>query len=151
MTGTGVLGGEEIIMRKTKKYSSGQSLFELVFSIVVASIVLIAIVSLSSTSIRNAVFSRNNAVATKYAQEATEWLIQQRDENWNNLSGNLGTRNLGELNWGSGANIPGTPFQRTVTLVSIDSEQIRGTVRVTWSDGQGLHKVENFKVFTAWQ
>ena len=62
--------------------NAGQSLYEVIFALGIAALVLTGIVSLAATSVRNSAFTRNNAQATKYAQEATEWLRGERDADW---------------------------------------------------------------------
>ncbi len=64
------------------KMSKGQSLFEVVLALGLAALIMVALVSLVSSSIRNTTFARKKTVATRHAQEATEWLRGQRDEGW---------------------------------------------------------------------
>ena len=82
-------------MNKKKITNFGQSLFEVVFAVAIAAMILVGIVSLATTSTRNSIFSRNNSQATKYAQEVVEWLREERDKDWINLSSHIGNRCLG--------------------------------------------------------
>lgn len=61
----------------------GQSLLELVVVIGVVVIVVGALVFATIASLRNASFSRNQAQATKLAQEGLEWVRLGRDRNSN--------------------------------------------------------------------
>ncbi len=147
----------------------GYSLYEVIVVLGVVSLVLIGIVSLATRSIRNSSFSQNNAMASKYAQEAIEWLRQERDKSWDNFyskassSGNIYClRNLNS--WpspspnGCGINdfIEGTNnFYResTLSLVSIDgpsSTIVNALVVVRWNDSQGTHSVRSATTFTYW-
>lgn len=55
-----------------KFYQKGQSLFEVIVALGVAIVVISALVRVTTISIANASFSRNQSLATKYAQEAME-------------------------------------------------------------------------------
>lgn len=148
---------------------NGQSLFEVIFAVGIAALILLAVVSLASTSVRNASFARNDSIATKYAQEAGEWLRQQRDLNWSNLITNSSTtpKCLGNLNWSSGCTIGTTTFSRTIEFacfqytsppplftsracgdLSVNTVDI--LVIVSWTDAQGTHNVRNQTRFTNW-
>ncbi|HLC83619.1 MAG TPA: hypothetical protein VJI69_07300 [Bacteroidia bacterium] len=137
--------------------SSGQSLFEVIIALGITALVLVGVISLSTVSVRNSGFARNDAVATKYAQEGLEWLREQRDENWDNLlsraSGNKLCIKKEPVDWGSGGfcNIQ-EPFQRAVTLQKIgaSNDQIRAIVEVQWNDSQGTHTVKSATIFTRW-
>ena len=66
---------------KQESFVRGQSLFELVLAIGVSALVIVVLVSLVSNALQNSVFSRNQTLASRYAQSATEWLRGQRDNN----------------------------------------------------------------------
>src|SRR4030043_2346790 len=66
----------------TKKMEKGQSLFEIVLALAIATLIVVALVALASSAIRNSTFAKNKALATRYSQEATEWLRGERDTNW---------------------------------------------------------------------
>lgn len=151
-----------------KRQSLGQSLFEVTVILGVVSIVLVALLSLSAYAIRNSSFSNNNALASKYAQEALEWIRQQRDENWNNISsratpspGNVyclqsvssWPDRVGECNstqYISGTNL----FRREATLIDVSggvqSTKIDVVVEVKWRDAQGEHSARASTRFTNW-
>lgn len=61
--------------------SKGQSLMELVVVIAVMVVVVGALTFATIASLRNAQFSKNQAQATKLAQEALEWVRTGRDRN----------------------------------------------------------------------
>ena len=143
--------------------NSGQSLFEVVVAVGLSALILVGIASLSSASVRNSGYSRNNAQATKYAQEALEWLRSQRDAGWNNLldhSNDTGKvhciNTLPPSAWDvivCQDMISGTTFSRTVTLTtdSSDSNKIDAFVTVSWTDAQGTHNVKSQTRFTNWR
>lgn len=129
----------------------GQSLFELIIALAVTALVMIGIVSLTAVAVRNSTFARNETLANRNLLKASEWLRQQRDEYWTNLSDNLGYSCLGDLNWVSGCQIPGTVFSRDVTLLQISPTTIKADITVTWTDAQGLHEVSTVAQYTNWQ
>ena len=138
----------------------GQSLFEVIIAVGLSALILSGVVSLAATSVRNSSFTRNNAQATKYAQEAMEWLRGQRDSGWTNLSSHSDASGLFScLNtlppstWGSvcSGTITDTIFVRDVTLTLVNSSRIDALVNVSWTDAQGTHNVESQTRFTNWR
>lgn len=154
--------------RQEMKVLSGQSLFEVVFAMAVASIVMIGIVSLAASSVRNSTFSRNNALATRYAQETSEWLRQLRDsQQWTTFSAKANAPGVNYCLQSLGSDLPsqgacsasdyigGTPFIRETQLSLLDSvtsgDTVEAIISVNWSDAQGLHEVRTTAQYTRWQ
>lgn len=148
---------------------SGQSLFEVIIAIGITAIVLVGAISLSTASVRNSGFARNDSVATKYAQQGSEWLREQRDADWTIFIGNTGNTCLGTLSWGAGCAIPGTTFNRNISFRCYRFDpgppptttgpmgcggagvnQAESTVSVSWTDSQGTHKVDSVTTLTRW-
>ena len=149
----------------------GQSLFEVVVALGISALIIVALVSLVSNSIQNANFSKDKTLAANYAQEATEWLRQQRDSdpatffgtdtviqavpicfddlNWNNvLNGNIG-------NCPDGSSISNnTPFTREI-IFNQDQSTVKtvivADVTISWTDSQGQHIVTNSTSFSDWR
>lgn len=145
----------------------GQSLFEVVIAIGVAALILVAAVSLSTTSLRNSNFTKNNALATKLAQEGGEWIRQQRDSGWENLRTNTNKVCLGTLSWSATCSIDSV-FSRSLLFVckifnpatgvtsnnpscNINTNVIDSHVTVSWIDGQGTHTVKSVTTLTRWR
>ena len=63
---------------------NGFSLIEILVSIGIVSVGIIAIVSLFNTNLRDEIRSKNKLTAIYLAQEAVEVVRQQRDSNWKN-------------------------------------------------------------------
>lgn len=74
---------------KFKKSNFGQSLFEVLAAIFVISIVVVALVGVSTKSVRNTTFSRSQTQANRYTQEVLEYLRDQRDTNWESFVNNI--------------------------------------------------------------
>lgn len=149
---------------KTKNYSGGQSLFELVVAIAISALIIVVLVSLVASSIRNATFSKNNAQASSYAQAATEWLRSERDNDANTFFSTKAitgtTYCLDSLSWNTSGQcvgnefIPGTPFIREVSFPgcsSCSNSLVEADVKVSWADSQGVHEVISATSFADWR
>ena len=64
------------------KSSEGQSLFEVIVALAVITLIVVTVVAVAGTSIRNVSFARNNEHATRFSQEAIEWVRSERDSGW---------------------------------------------------------------------
>jgi hypothetical protein len=150
------------------KYSVlGQSLFEVIIAIGVAALILVASVSLSTASVRNSNFSKNNAVATKYAQEGSEYIREQRDTNWDlfmaNYTGsssiNLATVGSSTINSNFTRQISqtvckyfdGTNTTATTCGSGSNANIVDVYVTVSWTDGQGTHNVKDVTTLSRWR
>lgn len=140
----------------------GQSLFEVVVALAVITLIIVAIVSLASNSIRNSDFSRDKTLATRYSQEASEWLRGQRDTNFTTFANNALTTTwcFQTLTWtsvgpcGVSQVISGTQFRREGYFNTSQlggKTVIQATVRVYWSDATGDHEVRNSTNLTDWR
>lgn len=142
------------MIKEKKHHQKGQSLLEVVFALVIAALVIGAIVSLTAVAVRNSAFARNRTLATRYLQETSEWLRQQRDEDWTTFSGRSGEYCFNELNWlSSGActdNMTGKIFQRNVILMPAGTE-VEVAITISWQDAKGDHDVTSRVRFTSWQ
>lgn len=149
-----------------KRLTKGQSLFELVVALAISALIIVAMVSLASTAIKGAAFSRNKTIAARYAQEATEWLRGQRDADPELFSEKalIPVWCLNTLSWdnqgpcSSDSVIGDTRFTRTLTftLSSVDVGGVTKTlttadVSVEWGSGAELHEVRTTTDFADWR
>lgn len=75
---------------KTFNSDAGFTMVEVLVAVAVVAMVMTAVVSGVSFSIKNTRYARDKSLAIHYAQESLEWLRKQRDENgWNVFSGDL--------------------------------------------------------------
>jgi len=128
-----------------------------------ATLIIVAIVSLATSSIRNTSFSRDKTIATRHAQEATEWLRGQRDEDWDIFSTNVvfcptppHVQCFDELIWGDCGSCGSTElidnrFTREFSFPSVAADSISAEIKVSWSDSQGLHEVRSSTILTDWR
>ncbi|MBU0570048.1 hypothetical protein KKB40_04710 [Patescibacteria group bacterium] len=174
------LGKSKLQITNYKIEFRGQSLFEVLFAVAIAAIILVGVVSLSTTSIRNTGYSNNNALATKYAQQAVEWLRGERDGGFlvfRDRTVTSATYCLNEvsLSWNNDTGcsnsqfITGTFFLRSVSFICYETDpanpanfllvgcsdadvnNIEAIVRVKWTDAQGDHVVRTVSRFTDWR
>lgn len=120
-----------------KNNTLGQSLFEAIFAVGIASVIITAIVSLSTKNVRNATYSRNKALESRHTQDAIERLRELRDVDWaNELDAKTGNTwwclntNNGSLSTGQ-CMIVGTSFAREVRLTKINSNTINAEIKIT--------------------
>lgn len=157
------------------KNISGQSLFEVVVALAVISVVIVGLINVTTISIRNTSFSRNNTSATRLAQEATEWLRGERDAGWTTFITNAHNSSvycLNSLIWNSGncltnetiqgnfyrqvsflcyINSPPTPPTLPPACNTIGVNIVEANVSVVWTDAQGSHTVSTPTQLTKWK
>lgn len=145
------------------KNQEGQSLFEIVLSMAIITAIIVGLISLVVSAIRNATFSRNETQAARYAQETTEWLRQERDNDFDLFKEHLPVSNkwcFSELTWSKARScsdndeITGTPLKREATFSSSvqgGKTIIEVEVKVSWDDSQGEHQVKTVTSFSDWR
>jgi prepilin-type N-terminal cleavage/methylation domain-containing protein len=127
------------------KKNRGLSLVEMVVAIAVVLIVIVALVAVTTVSVRNAIFSRNQALATKYTQEVIEKVRAYRDQNtWDNFKSNCS----GVIN-GISLPSPFTFYSGTGCNCGDNACDVR--VIVSWTDSRGTHKSELNTILTRWK
>lgn len=141
------------------KYNSGQSMFEVVIALFIISMIVVGVVSLSTNSLSNTIFSRNKTLAGRYSQEAVEWLRSQREENVSLFLTNVATptyclqtlvwTNVGACN--GTELIPGTIFTREVSFSSSSvsgKNIIEVDITTSWNDSKGYHETKSITNFS---
>ncbi|HCM37051.1 MAG: hypothetical protein UV61_C0030G0004 [Candidatus Gottesmanbacteria bacterium GW2011_GWB1_43_11] len=130
-------------MLKSKSNSSGQSLLEAVIAIGISTMVLVSLITAVRFALANAQYTRNKTQATKYTQEAVEWLRSQRDLDWATfytyaqgsqfcLNDLVVASLTSQVACASGINITGTIFTRSATLTASGADKVLVNVIVTW-------------------
>ncbi len=127
----------------TKK--NGQSLLEAIVALAVAMLVILALVWVTTVSIRNADFAKKQSQAVAYAQEGMEKVRAYRDQNnWDTFTTNCG--NASQM----GFPALSSPFTRSVSCEDAGSDKRKVIVIVSWTDSAGTHKSEQISYFTKW-
>lgn len=139
---------------KNKK-NGGQSLFEVVLSIAVITLITVGIIIMATNSIRNSSYSKNKTLASRLGQEAIEWVRKQRDLD---ISDFVNTRVPGvycfdTLSWTNTGScntdefVSGTNLLRQVTLTNENLGPAQDVtlveVVVSWTDSQGYHEIQS--------
>lgn len=127
-----------------KKQERGQSLIEVLVALGVVVLVLLALISVTTASIRNATFAKNQSLATEHAQE----LIEEARDIRNSNKGTFFTdESLCDLAPDPDS-VPPFTLERACTLVGGDKMQVIATV--SWTDAKGEHKSELYTELTKW-
>lgn len=152
-------------MRTIKIRWSGQSLFEVVVAVGISALIIVAIVSLVTNSLRGTVYSKNATTASALAQEATEWLRGQRDVDISTFLANV---NVGaptvycfkSLDWSEhndclATDLIDSTFTRWGTFTPLATSDnktvIEAKITVRWTDSQDNHDIVNVTTFTDWR
>ena len=141
------------------KTIKGQSLFEVVVALGVVTMIIVAIIILATNSIRNTTYSRNKTLSSRYAQEAVEWLRNEREKGNSAFLLNIAVPiycfdNLSWTNAGvcdADETIAGTILKREAyfsTSLLSGKNIVEAVVVVSWDDSQGYHEVRNTTNFT---
>jgi Tfp pilus assembly protein PilV len=146
---------------KSKKQHRGQSMFEVVLALFIITMIIVAVVILSTNSIANSLFSRSKTQASRYSQEAVEWLRNERETNsedfitaTNNSVYCLNTNPPDFSKTGACSStelISGTIFKRQVTFTTSDvfsKSIINATVVTSWNDPKGYHEARAVTEFS---
>lgn len=145
------------------KNESGQTLFELVFAFGIMALVVVAVVGMAIISIRNSSYSRNKTLAEKYANEAYEWIRNERDESWNDFKSKVGgvycapslPTSINDLSGvacdelNDNQKIQNTVLFRNVGL-SWDENDVKVVITVFWNDSKGKHETNLTTVLGNW-
>ena len=144
------------------KSTSGQSLIEVLTALAVVLLVIVALIRATTISMRSSGFSKAQAQATAYAQEAIEWIRAERDKDWNGISSRAGLTfclNSESLSWSAEGVCPaddyllGGRFKREATLTNIGGtgNQIEVEVIVSWQEAGGEHHSQVNTYLTNWR
>lgn len=122
----------------------GTSIIEIVIAAALISVAVIAALSLTNHSQKQNTYARDLAEATKYNNQASDWLRTQRDVlGWATIAAkpnNTFCLNSLPLDFnslpaqgacGAAAYITGTIFQRQITLTSSAADKTNGIVKIT--------------------
>ena len=127
-------------MARIKK-ESGQSIVEVLIAFVIIVVILLALVRITVSSIRNANFSKNEAIATQHSQELIEEARDLREQNSETFFVEDGP---------CGKTDEISIFRRSRTCI-LDGDTMTVDVVVSWTDGSGIHQSELSTYLTDWK
>jgi len=133
---------------KENKFSDGQSLIEIIFALVILSIILTGVVKIVVVSLKNAEFSRYQSVALNLAQTKMEQLRSDRDSSsWTAFKEKyINSSPLIE----SGLGLEGI-FQRKTSFLAEGNDKVKIIIEVSWDDSRGTHISSISGYLTKWQ
>lgn len=136
---------------------SGQSIVEVVIAVGIVALVLVALVTAVTVSIRNSTFSKNKSIANKYVSEGIEAVRSIRDADWTTLNNESGQINgllnsSGVWSFSSASDIPASGYTRTVNVAcnSVPGDSCNVTVTVSWISGTQTHSSSASTTYTKW-
>lgn len=125
------------------RLSKGQSVIEVVIALSLVSIIVLALVKVTISSIQNSSFARDQQIATRYAQEGIENARKLKEEKeiefWSKNGSEEETIDI---------------FTRTVTYTPVPGEEdqkMEIQVVVTWEDTKGTHQSDLNTYLTRWR
>jgi type II secretory pathway pseudopilin PulG len=138
------------------KNQSGQSLIEILTALTIVLLVIVALIKATSVSIKSGDYSKSQALATSYAQEAIEWVRAERDEDWDNVAGHTPIESfcLNDLSWSGGwcGYTLGDRFKRELSLSDAGGgNTIEVRVVVGWQDASGDHQSQLNTYLSNWR
>ncbi len=147
------------MLNKKLKNVAGQSMFEVVLALFIITMIIVAVVILSTNAISNSLFSRSKNQGSRYTQEAIEWLRSQREVNYADFvvytaSGvycldTLTFNNPGSC--GSTEYVSGTNLIRQVNFsqtIVAGKKIVNAVVTTSWIDSKGYHEARSVTDFS---
>jgi len=139
----------------------GQSLIEVVVAVGITTLLLVALLSAVSISIKNSRVAKNRTIAVELAQQGVELMRTYRDYNWTVfLAQATGTSYDLPTNWTVTSDFNVCPtdfaifdiFKRCVTLtkIGIDDDRIELEVVVSWQEGSKLDQIAQSSQLSKW-
>ncbi len=125
---------------KTQNFNAGQSIVEVIVALALIAMVVLGLVKVTTVSVNNATFAKDQRTATQYAQEGIEKARKLKEENEAAFWSKSGTEteSLGR-------------FTRTITYTEIeDNQKMQVEVKVSWQDSKGPHQSSLQTNLTRW-
>ncbi len=125
---------------RVKNTNSGQSIIEVIIALSLVVVVIVGLITVTTRSIKNSSFARDQRMATKYAQESLENSRKLKEDDPNAFWQKTGaeTETLGR-------------FTRTITYSLIAADTMQIIALVTWQDNQGEHQSSLETSLTKWK
>ena len=126
------------------------SLIEVLVFTAVLGLFFVAALTVTTFNLKNMKIQEHKIIATRYAEEAVEWVKQEKEDSWSDFTDHsAGNYCLNSLGWTSGlcgTYSLGTIFKRELSITK-PVDQVNTTVTVTWQDMGTDLKVEINTVF----
>lgn len=134
------------------RYDTAFTLIEILIFTAIVSVFFVVAAAVSAFSLSVMRTNENRVYATHYAEEAREWLLNEKDTTeWVTFSANVGTWCFDTLEWtgNTGACLTsgvgsyalgseyGRQFNRDVVLTLLGDGSISASIIVSWNDANG--------------
>lgn len=138
---------------------SGQSLVEVVVAVGVMALLLTAVLSLISLSVKNSRLAKDRTKAANLAQEGIELMRTYRDLSWTGLLEKAGLNYDLAENWTVETDWTGCSqennvddfFKRCVDIQTEGSEQVSIQVIVSWQEGSQIYQTVQTTNLSLWE
>lgn len=146
-----------------KKSLKGFSLVEVLVFTAILGLFFVAAMSVTTFNLKNMKIQEHKILATRYAEEANEWIKQEKEDDWTefikhgSLTGKTYCLNdsLDSLIWSTSdcgeVYTLGTPgfFKRELLINNSTPpvNQVNATITVTWKEGENIYNVSIKNVF----
>lgn len=148
-------------MRCIKKQNSGQSLVEVVVAVGMMALLLTAVLSLISLSVKNSRVSKDRTMAVGLAQQGVELMRTYRDYlNWSDFLAKAGTNYDLPENWTVTTGLSnGCPtdnniyeyYLRCVVLTAQPAGEVAVQVTVSWVEGSQTYRTVQSTNLSLWE
>ncbi|PIU36904.1 hypothetical protein CO005_00505 [Candidatus Roizmanbacteria bacterium CG_4_8_14_3_um_filter_34_9] len=141
-----------------KKFT-GFTLIEVLVFVTVLSLFFISAVTITTFSLRNLKIQEHKIIATRYAEESSEWVKQEKEDDWQVFASHNGTNYcLNSLSWTNGLCSTyslGTPgFFKRDLILSISgnpTDKITTVLTVSWLENGVNQNVILKSVYNLWE
>ncbi len=138
---------------------NGFSLIEVLIFVSVLALFFVVAVAVTTATLRNMQVNEHKIIATHYAEELSNWLTSQKEEDWNTFVNYASSTPycFKSLNWPASPaacsatdQIAGTIYTRQAT-VDGDTTQMKASITVSWSEGGNKYSVPINTVYQLWE
>ena len=137
----------------------GFTLIEVLVFVTVLSLFFISAVTITTFSLRNLKIQEHKIIATRYAEESSEWVKQEKEDDWQVFASHNGTNYcLNSLSWTNGLCSTyslGTPgFFKRDLILSISgnpTDKITTVLTVSWLENGVNQNVILKSVYNLWE
>jgi len=135
------------------------SLIEVLVFVTILSLFFISAVTITTFSLRNLKIQEHKILATRYAEEASEWIKQEKEDDWEIFKSHYDTYYcLNSLNWDTGEctlYLLGTPglFKRDLTISRSGdpTDKITTILTVSWLENGVEQNVILKSTYNLWE
>lgn len=140
-----------VIKKRHKLKISSFTLIEVIIFLFFTSVVFLSILNQIDSSLKSNINMKNKISALYLGEQLKEWLMGEKEEDWNNLyqrAGNGYCFNTNELIWSSSGfcqendySLLGL-FKRELKITTITNDRLNYQIKVNWKEGSFIQSIE---------